>query len=379
MSGIVRFKDGAWRIRVEAGPDPVTGKRRHVYATHHGPDNKVGERAARKLLGELEVQVSAGRAAPKSGMTVAELIERYIVDAAPRKRWSPGAADETRARVARHITPWIGGKPIEKVRPLDITDLHRRWYDAGLAGGTVGRMHDILRAAFKQAIRWELIVRNPTDPIERPQGEVREIVPPKPKAVARALVKADATLTLYLRLAALTGARRGQIVALRWSAIDVKGGQLRYTRALVQTKGAIIEKDTKSGTRYAVALDPATVALLTEHRARQAEQALVAGVPLRNDAYLFAFDPAGTRPWRPDSASHRWATLRSKIKGLEGARLHDLRHWMATELMAGGFDVVESAGRGGWADASMLTNRYGHFQPARDRAAAEHLAARLDG
>ena len=87
------------------------------------PNNKRGAAKADSELAKLVAQVETGRTMPTSGMTVEQLIERYVDDRSPS--WAPGAADETR-RVAQHITPHVGSIAIERLRPVDVQQLHRR-------------------------------------------------------------------------------------------------------------------------------------------------------------------------------------------------------------------------------------------------------------
>ena len=91
---------------------------------------------------------------------------------------------------------------------------------------------------------------------------------------------------------------------------------------------------------------------------------------------MFSFDPDGTRPWRPDVVTHRFARLREQV-GLPTVRLHDLRHYVATRLLAGGVAVSTVAGRLGHARTSTTLNVYGHFVPSSDQAAADFLATLL--
>lgn len=378
MAGYLRWRDGAWRLRVDDGTDELTGRRRQIHRTHPGPNTKTGRKAAEVALAELVTDIQAGRAAdsaPRSGTTVAQLLERYIDHRAGD--WSPGSADETRRRIAQHITPRIGDTLVRRLRPTDIDHLYAQLRRGGMGPSTIARLHDILRAALRQAVRWDLIPASPADRVDPPRRTRTEVTPPAASDVARLLAEADDVLKLYLRISAVTGARRGQVCALRWPAIDVDAGEIRFTRALAKVAGGVIEKGTKTGARYPVAIDPTTVQLLRDQRVRQVEQSLSVGSPLAANAYLFATDPGGRKPWHPDGASQRFATLRKRLD-LEHVLLKDLRHWMATSLLAEGFDVVTLAGRGGWSNTTTPLEIYAHFQPARDRAAADRLAQVLD-
>lgn len=376
MAGYLRWRDGAWRLRVDAGSDPITGKRRQVHRTVAGPDTKAGRRVAERALAKLVTEVDAHAALPGSGLTVAELLERYIHHRAGD--WSPGSADATRRRIDQHITPVLGQVLVERLRPADLDHLYAKLRSSGMSSSTIARLHDVLRAALRQAVRWDLITSSPADRVDPPRRARSEVVPPAAGDVARLLDAAEPTLSLYLRISAVTGARRGQVCALRWPDVDLDAGEIRFTRALAKVTGGTVEKGTKTGARYPVAIDPTTVAQLRDHRRRMAEASLAVGQPLASDAYLFAVDPAGSRSWHPDGATQRFAALRHRLE-LDHVRLHDLRHWMATQLLAGGFDVVTLAGRGGWSNTTTPLEVYSHFQPARDRAAADRLGEVLDG
>jgi integrase len=375
VKGHVRYRSGAWRLTVEGGNDPLTGKRRQIHRTVRAPDTKAGRRTAESALAKLLVDVDDERVVPGSGLTVSEVLERYVE--LREDRWSPGAGDETRRRIELHIAPAIGKVAIDRLRPVDIERFYAKLRKNGMGASTIARLHDILRAALRQAVRWDLIPSSPADRVDPPRRTRTEVAPPAAADVTRLLDVEDPTLALYLRISAVTGARRGQVCALRWSAIDVDAGEIRFTRALAKVPGGVVEKGTKTGARYPVAIDPTTVQLLRDHRRRQAEASLAVGARAGKNAYLFATDPAGTQPWHPDGASQRFATVR-KALGLEHVRLHDLRHWMATQLLAEGFDVVTLAGRGGWSNTATPLEVYAHFQPARDRAAADRLAQVLD-
>jgi integrase len=171
------------------------------------------------------------------------------------------------------------------------------------------------------------------------------------------------------------------MVALRWRDIDLDAATMTCTTALARVKGGTAEKGTKADVDYGLALDLKTVDILRAHRKRAVERALVAGGGLSDDAYVFtrAETPDGSKPWHPDGANQRFNSIREKVPGAERITPHQFRHWMATSMFADGYDPVTVAGRGGWSSPALPMTIYGHFRPARDHAAAESLAQRLDG
>ena len=109
-----------------------------------------------------------------------------------------------------------------------------------------------------------------------------------------------------------------------------------------------------------------------ERRAHAALTAAAAGRDLEESELVFAIDQSGERPWRPDMVTGRWTRLRKEI-GLSHVRLHDLRHFVATELLTAGIDLRTVANRLGHARTSTTLDIYWGFVPARDRDAADHL------
>jgi len=181
---------------------------------------------------------------------------------------------------------------------------------------------------------------------------------------------------VLLWLAATTGARRGGLCALRWPSVDLDAAELVVARNLIVRGGQLVEKDTKTHAARRIALHTDSLALLEEHRRRCAQRAQACGLPLAPDAFVFSFDPASRHPMNPDSVTHRFGRLATQL-GLH-ARLHDLRHYAATQLIAGGVDVRTVSGRIGHAGGGATTLRvYTHFQAAPDRRAAELLEQTL--
>ena len=373
MKGSIRWRDGAWRIQV-SGTDPVTGKRIQPQRTVKAPNNRNGRREAESELAKFIVEIEGRKAALRTGLTVAQVLERYVVARSPD--WSPGSPVETRRRIAQHITPYIGDIRVDRLRPIDVQQLVERWRAAGL---TPRRIFDVLHAGLEWAERHELIDRNPAARIDKPMPRRAEVDPPSAADVMRLIATAneEPELALFVRLAALTGARRGQLIALRWRDIDLDAGTIRWTRALAKVPGGVEVKGTKTGARWSISIDPVTIGALRGHRRRAAERALAAGTSLVPDAYVFTTDPVGRTAWHPDGATQRFARIRTKL-GLSGVRLHDLRHWMATEGVGDG-DVEIVADRGGWANTSTLLDIYSHYRQPRDVDLARALADLLDG
>jgi integrase len=154
--------------------------------------------------------------------------------------------------------------------------------------------------------------------------------------------------------------------------LDVKldVGTIDVTRSVVVAPGGLIEKSTKTNRGRAVALDPVGVALLTQHRSKTEHWMSEAGSELPVDAFVFSPFVEGTTPFRPDNVTSFFIRIRNEV-GAPSVRLHDLRHFTATQLIGAGVDVRTVAGRLGHSDPSVTLRVYSHALEERDRAAAK--------
>lgn len=185
-------------------------------------------------------------------------------------------------------------------------------------------------------------------------------------------------MAVFFGVAATTGARCGQVVALRWDDILLHRGTISFSRSICEEPdGRLVVVPTKNRRRNRVELDPATVVMLADHRVEIDRRALAAGVDVGPDAYEFSYDSNGRRPWRPEYVTKRFAELRDEV-GLTGHRLHDLRHFMATEMINAGVPIPIVSNRLAHARSSTTMNVYAHAVPGGDRDAAIGLAGLLD-
>ncbi len=134
------------------------------------------------------------------------------------------------------------------------------------------KTHAVIRRALNQAMRWGWIAANPASLARPPRVRTQTLNPPEPAGVLRLIAeaeRADPDLACFLLLAATTGARRGELCALRWSDLDKKTGALTISRSIVETQGStLIEKDTKTHSSRRIALDSGSIAALTAQRSR---------------------------------------------------------------------------------------------------------------
>jgi integrase len=216
----------------------------------------------------------------------------------------------------------------------------------------------------------EMAARNPFAAARKPSAPPRKVTPPDAAQVAR-LLATDGQFGLFVRVAATIGARRGEVVALQWADVEGSAIIIRRSLAYSPTSGVVVtEGKTGAKGHRVVAVDAGLAADLRTERARQAALSLEAGdgAPV----WIFTHD-AGATPWRPDYPSRRFRLL-CRTLGLTGVRLHDLRHFVATQLLASGIPVKVVSERLGHRQVATTADRYGAYVPAADVTAAETMA-----
>jgi integrase len=374
MRGHIERRGKAWRVHVYLGVDADTGKQRYLTRTVRGT-----KREAEAVRADLVAQAVKGRFGDTAPGTVADVLDRWLGHIEPDV--SPATVAAYRVYLRKWILPRLGSERIDRLRAADLdrfyASLRKR-----MSAASVRKIHTILRAGFGQAVRRQMIPENPAVHASPPRARRPPIKAPTPEQVARLLVAAqeeDPEFGLYVRLAAVTGARRGELCALRWSDFDLDAGEVVVARSLVLGEGGrVSEKPTKIDRVRRLALDKGTLTALAVHRELVDDRAEACGVSVAPDAYVFARDPEGREPWRPDSgATGRFMRLRDEL-GLPDVRLHDLRHYVATHLLEGGVPVRSVSERLGHANATTTLGIYAHALPATDRRSAKLLGDLLD-
>ena len=184
----------------------------------------------------------------------------------------------------------------------------------------------------------------------------------------------DPLFGLFIRVMVATGARRAEVCGLRWSDVDFVAGTLDVSRSYTVLPGSRGHSPTKSRSARTVMLDPDTVAVLDLGWAEAERLNSMCGLSSeqRRSGYIFAMDPTGQRAWRPDSAHARWARTQVAAGVRASVRLHDLRHFQATQLLGAGVPVPTVAARLGHADGTTTMPKiYAHRSQRADQQAVD--------
>jgi len=409
---VIKKRGNHWRVVVYAGRDPLTGRKRQKTGT------AATKAQARQLEARLVTEVGAGQHGGAAGKTVAELLEAWFQWRPSVRPISPNTLANYRRYADQKLLPALGRLPLARVDTATIDRLYAELRQHGskcqhcyrrlrkgqppmrpgevfhlaftgeervhqtdcvqgipMTPSAIRDIHAVLSGAFKQAMVWGWIRHNPVPLTTPPAVEQPDTRPPEPGQAERLIETAmaeDPELGLFLVLAVILGARRGELCSLRWSDVDFDRGEVLVAGGVIIVAGQpLIDRDvTKTRTKRRVAVGAGTLELLRARRVEQAKAALAVGAALAPNAYVFSHVADGATPIRPDGVTHRFAELARRL-GIT-CRLHDLRHFMVTQLISAGVDVRTVSGRAGHRDGGRTTlGTYAHFQQAQDRTAAE--------
>lgn len=367
---IVKRSRSSWTVVVDLGADPVTGRRRQLSRAVRGP-----KREAELLLVQLLHERDTGVERPLGKITVAEYLAQWVTDYV-----EPSLAPKTlatyRDSIRLYFVPALGSIELVALRPSHIQSLYTALL-GHLSARSVQRYHQILHAALRQAVRWQLLIRNPADAVEPPRPDRRPIRATTPDQARAVMAAADATsLGPFVRLAILTGMRRGELLGLRWADVDFDASALNVQQSAqrISGQGIVFRQPKTRLSRRSIALSREAMRLLRHHRRNQAEARLLAG-PAYVDRDLVFASGLGS-PLEPGNVLRTWRRIVTSA-GVPGLRIHDLRHAHATLMLGKGVHPKIVSERLGHASVNITLDTYSHVLPGLQAAAAEALDALL--
>jgi integrase len=358
---------GHWGIIIDV-PNPATGKRRRKWHSFKGTKRQAQIECARLISA-----IQTGDYLEPSKTTVAEYLDKWLEHI--KSQVSPRTAERYGELARKNIAPLIGSIALTKLTPMTISTAYstalasgRRDGGGGLAPRTVHHCHRVLKQALAQAVRWELLSRNPADAVDPPKVERATMTTYDLKQTGELIGAMRGTgLFIPTLLAVLLGMRRGEIAALRWRSVDLEAGQVAVVESAEQMNGAVRLKPPKSGRARTVALAQTIIDELRAHRIEQAQSLLKLGVRLSEDHFVCAY--ADGRMMQPTWITHEWVRL---IRGtdLPAYRFHDLHHAHATHLLASGAHPKVASERLGHSKVGITLDLYSHVMPGMQKDAA---------
>jgi integrase len=333
----------------------------------------------------IPVENSSRHCSFASGSTVSEFLTRWQRDWA-----TPNVSTKTFETYAAHlkqVRKHLGATRLQKLRPVHLTELYAKLLRedrgegrGGLTARTVGHIHRVMHRALGHAMQWGLTAANAAEVIEPPRVASTEIEILRAPEIALILDKLRGRpIYPIVALALATGARRGELLALRWSDVDLEHARLRIERSIEQTvaNGLVFKSPKTKHGRRSITLPVSAIAELRSHWKAQQEERLRIGLGKAGvDALVFSRwdNKLGEFTTRsPNGLSQEWLTFTREI-GLV-ATFHSLRHSHASALIAAGLDVLTISRRLGHGSPTITLEAYGHLFSNTDDRAAEIMEA----
>lgn len=371
---ITERSPGKWGIVIDV-PHPETGKRRRKWHTFHGTKRQAETECAR-----LVAELNGGNYVEPAKTTVRDYFIRWLKH--EKANVSPKTHQRYEELLLKNVAPVLGSITLNKLTAARIDgawghllESGRRNGKGGLSPRTVHHCRRVMLTAMDQAVKWDLLKRNPVALTRPPKVEKQQMEAfDAPQTAIMLDDLRESRVFIPALLAALCGLRRGEILALRWRDIDMSAATIAVRQSAEQVGTVVRYKETKSGKSRVVALSSSVVEELKRHRLAQAEEQLKLGI--RPDDNSFVVAQVDGSPLKPVSLTHEWTRLLAKTC-LPKIRFHDLRHSHATQLLAAGVHPKIASERLGHSTIGITLDLYSHVMPGMQANAAEQVDAAI--
>jgi integrase len=351
--GLIK-RGGYWYFVLDQPRDPATGKRRQKWV-----------KGGRTREEAKQARTAAAARGSHWKAPTRRLLGEYLVGTwlpSVKAKVAPSTFTSYRQNLA-HVANRIGHVRLDALDPPTLDMLYADLEAGGLARSTVRLLHTQLHRALVDAVRWDLLARNPADLVDPPKPTRRVLTTWTAGQLRTFLhgVAGDRLVALY-QLAAASGMRIGELVGLEWPDVHLDRGYLTVRRSKTATG------------RRRVELDPTTIAVLRAHRGRQATERLAFGAGYRDHGRVFT--RPGGEPLNPDAVSIQFKRRAARL-GLPPVRFHDLRHGWATMALEAGEHPKVVAEQLGHASVRVTLDTYSHVTPGVQREAVTRVASRF--
>ena len=355
---ITKRTDGRWEAKLLL----PNGKRRSFYGKTRT--------AVLDKLDKARLDLKNGVMPSEGHQTVEEYLMYWLEVRRKTKRIRGSSAYRYQSYIKR-IQPFLGRLHLIKLTAHHVQRMMLSLLDDGLAPRTVGFIRTMLRAALKDAVRWELVPRNITDAVDAPGVEDKEmqVLNEEQAKALRAGAKGDDYEALYA-LVLSTGMRAGEVFALRWQDIDLEQKTIQVQVAWHRAKGDYqLAMPKTSRSRRVIAISAPVVTLLRQHQEAQRKRKETLGTAWDREHDL-VFPNEWGKHVNIDKFGKRHFKPLLKRLGLPLIRFHDLRHTAATILLSRGVNVKVVSEMLGHASVTTTLRIYAHVLPHMQGQAA---------
>lgn len=360
-------------IEIDRGTD---GSRRQKW--HGGYRTRREAEAARARLVN---EVNTGLYIPPTGSSFRDWVEDNWLSTI-RSQLKPSTWDSYSRNMKLHILPIIGGVKLKSLTPSHLDKLYADLAKSGsenkrgLAPKTIRYIHTTIHKALSDAVRAGLIGLNPAERANPPRVRAHaiELNAWTAEQLGQFIQSAeDDRFYVAIRLAAMTGMRRDEILGLMWKDIDFDHSRLSVRRNLVSVAYQLSISTPKTHQARVIDLDIETVELLRKHRVAQGNEASYWGEGYERSEYVFTREDGSHI--HPEALSDRFESLERKCPGLPVIRFHDLRHTHASIALAAGIPMKVISERLGHETPAFTLKQYAHVLPGMQAEAASAIAA----
>jgi integrase len=322
------------------------------------------KKAASEAMRALLARASAGRDPFPADVTLHQYVDRWF-DSERVRDLRPHTVNRYRQVLLDYLLPDLGAMKLADVRPRHIRPVLDEMAKLGLSGRSLNEAKNILSRVFRSALEDELVDVNPVSAVRARSHRRRPLETPTTDQLRTLLRTATGTVwEMPLALAVHLGMRRSEVLGLRWSDIDLDAKTLRVQRGLqrVRVKDGrssleFLDVKTESSRRQ-IELGPKLVARLKRHGTAQAERRLFIG-PDWIDGDLVC-DRGDGGPLDPDAMTRATKRFVAKAGLPARLRLHDVRHGVATAMLANGVDTKIASAVLGHSSAAFTADQYQH-------------------
>jgi integrase len=370
MAGqIIKRGEKTWIVRIFQGRDE-NGKRRYVNKTIHGT-KKSAEKYLTAKLRDKDLGINIEPAS--------ESLDKYLdkwLQTSVKPRVRSRTYDDYAALLTRYVREPLGAMKLADLRPVDIQKVYQLMQERKLSPRVVRYTHAVLSSALKQAVKWDMLHRNPASAVDLPRMVRKEMRAMSPVEASRFLESVKGTRHYALfNFALTTGMRPQEYLGLKWSDVNLEKGSATVRRAIVwkREKGggwAFAEPKT-SRSRRTIPLPASTVKALIEHKRQQGIERLRLGSEWQDHSLVFPTS-IGT-PYTLSSLTNKWFKPALVTAGLSGFNLYSLRHTHATLLLANGENAKVASERLGHSTIVLTLDTYSHVLPDMQQQAAERI------
>jgi integrase len=368
-----------WYVVVDVGIDR-DGRRRQKW---HGGyrTRREAEVARAKLVDDLH----SGSYVTPGHTTLGEWVnDSWLPMTATRVK--PTTLHSYRRNLEIHVLPTLGSKLLQQLTPTMLNTLYAALASTqgsergGLSPKTISYIHTIVHKALADAVDADRIARNIADRAKppRPDRGAMPGIQSWDSDELRGFLEhvAGSRLDAIWRLAAMTGMRRGEVLGLRWSDLDLDSARLSVRQALVAVGYDVITSTPKSHNARVIDLDAETVRKLRRHRREQNDERVEWGADYHDQDLVVAKENG--EPIHPHTFSQSFERIIQRA-GLRAIRLHDLRHTHASLALKAGVPVKVVSERLGHDSPAFTLKQYAHVLPGMQAEAARTVAALVAG